>query len=218
MSVLRVTDRQQQILDLAARGQSDKEIALGLGISVHTVRSHLQRLYRAQGLVNRAEAVAAWAGRESPATPEPVVIPPEETAEQDERLSRVAELTAAAQIPVQTAAAETQLELINRERLGAGLIALEWDRGLAAIAKASARRMAEQGHLATIINEPEESKCRQLRAENVGYWSGINDVQLHALFVADPKQRSNILGPHQLVGAAWANTGAGVAFLSVLFA
>ena len=78
--------------------------------------------------------------------------------------------------------------------------------------------MAEQGHLATIINEPEESKCRQLRAENVGYWSGINDVQLHALFVADPKQRSNILGPHQLVGAAWANTGAGVAFLSVLFA
>jgi len=146
------------------------------------------------------------------------VIPPEETAEQDERLSRVAELTAAAQIPVQTAAAETQLELINRERLGAGLIALVWDRGLAAIAKASARRMAEQGHLATIINEPEESKCRQLRAENVGYWSGINDVQLHALFVADPKQRSNILGPHQLVGAAWANTGAGVAFLSVLFA
>ena len=218
MSVLRVTDRQQQILDLAARGQSDKEIALGLGISVHTVRSHLQRLYRAQGLVNRAEAVAAWAGRESPATAEPVVIPPEETAEQDERLSRVAELTAAAQIPVQTAAAETQLELINRERLGAGLIALVWDRGLAAIAEASARRMAEQGHLATIINEPEESKCRQLRAENVGYWSGINDVQLHALFVADPKQRSNILGPHQLVGAAWANTGAGVAFLSVLFA
>src|SRR5438874_10248537 len=218
MSVLRVTDRQQQILDLAARGQSDKEIALGLGISVHTVRSHLQRLYRAQGLVNRAEAVAAWAGRESPATAEPVVIPPEETAEQDERLSRVAELTAAAQIPVQTAAAETQLELINRERLGAGLIALVWDSGLAAIAKASARRMAEEGHLATIINEPEESKCRQLRAENVGYWSGINDVQLHALFVADPKQRSNILGPHQLVGAAWANTGAGVAFLSVLFA
>src|ERR671922_2303741 len=99
MSVLRVTDRQQQILDLAARGQSDKEIALGLGISVHTVRSHLQRLYSAQGLTNRAEAVAAWAARTPSAPAESVIIPPEETVEQDERLSKVAELTAAAQIP-----------------------------------------------------------------------------------------------------------------------
>src|SRR5207248_8578298 len=121
MSVLRVTDRQHQILDLAARGQSDKEIALGLGISVHTVRTHLQRLYRAQGLTNRAEAVAAWAARESPDAPGPIVIPPEETAEQDERLSRVAELTAAAQIPVQTAAAEPQLDLTNKDTASLGM-------------------------------------------------------------------------------------------------
>jgi len=217
MSVLHVTDRQQQILDLAARGQSDKEIAQGLGISVHTVRSHLQRLYRAQGLTNRAEAVAVWAAQDPPNGREAIVIPPAETAEQDERLSRVAELTAAAQIPVQTAPASTQLELINKERAGSGLTALEWDADLAAIAEASARRMAEAGHLDTIINDVGGPAGRELSAENAGYWSGINDVQLHALFVADPKQRSNILGPHTAVGAAWANTGAGVAFLSVLF-
>jgi hypothetical protein len=77
--------------------------------------------------------------------------------------------------------------------------------------------MAETGHLDTVINARDTAE-RPLRAENVGYWSGINDVQLHTLFIADPKQRANVLGPHQALGAAWADTGAGVAFLSVIFA
>jgi hypothetical protein len=38
------------------------------------------------------------------------------------------------------------------------------------------------------------------------------------LFVADPKQKANILGPHRAMGAAWATTEAGVSFLSVVFA
>src|SRR5919201_5598020 len=54
------TDRQGQILELAAQGLSDKEIARLLGLSMHTVRTHLKRLYRGQGLSNRAEAVAVW--------------------------------------------------------------------------------------------------------------------------------------------------------------
>ena len=54
------TDRQGQILELAAKGQSDKEIARALGLSAHTVRTHLKRLYRGQQLSNRAAAVAAW--------------------------------------------------------------------------------------------------------------------------------------------------------------
>jgi len=37
------------------------------------------------------------------------------------------------------------------------------------------------------------------------------------LFMADPKQRASILGPYQEVGAGWALTHRGVAFLSVLF-
>ena len=54
------TERQAQILELAARGHSDKEIARELGLSVHTIRTHLQRLYTTEGFSNRAAAVGAW--------------------------------------------------------------------------------------------------------------------------------------------------------------
>jgi len=57
---LRVTPRQGQILDLALRGLTDKEIAAELGIAVSTIRSHLERLYRENGLRNKSEAVAVW--------------------------------------------------------------------------------------------------------------------------------------------------------------
>jgi DNA-binding CsgD family transcriptional regulator len=57
---LHVSQRQEQILRLVAAGLSDKEIAAHLKVSPHTVRSHLQRLYRERGFRNRAEAVAAW--------------------------------------------------------------------------------------------------------------------------------------------------------------
>jgi DNA-binding CsgD family transcriptional regulator len=59
---VRVSQRQEQILRLVAAGLSDKEIAAQLNLSPHTVRSHLQRLYRERGFRNRAEAVAAWLG------------------------------------------------------------------------------------------------------------------------------------------------------------
>ena len=62
-SRLHLSPRQQQILDLIARGKSDSEIAARLGISSRTVGSHLQRLYQAHGLHTRAAAVAAWLRR-----------------------------------------------------------------------------------------------------------------------------------------------------------
>lgn len=52
--------RQREILDLAATGATDAEIAQALGISLPTVRSHLTRLYLANGLRNRTEAIAEW--------------------------------------------------------------------------------------------------------------------------------------------------------------
>lgn len=54
------TPRQQEILDLAVRGLTDKEIAADLRIAVSTVRTYLERLYRQNGLRNKTEAVAAW--------------------------------------------------------------------------------------------------------------------------------------------------------------
>src|SRR5438105_635743 len=50
-------------MDLVAAGLGDKQIARELGVSPHTVRTHLQRLYRQNGVSNRAEAAAAWATR-----------------------------------------------------------------------------------------------------------------------------------------------------------
>lgn len=57
---IKATRRQRQILELTATGHSDKQIALLLGISVPTVRSHFGRLFRVNGLHNRTEAVTKW--------------------------------------------------------------------------------------------------------------------------------------------------------------
>lgn len=63
MSGLRLTRRQEEILGLVAQGLADKEIASRLGISVKTVRTHLDRLFLEAGIRNRAQAVALWLSR-----------------------------------------------------------------------------------------------------------------------------------------------------------
>jgi DNA-binding CsgD family transcriptional regulator len=210
--VSRWTQRQAQILELAALGQSDKQIAGSLGLSTHTVRTHLQRLYRTQSLSNRAEAVAAWLGQR-PADGNGADLQEEEAV-----LVKAAADAAAAGLPVQSLAAPAQAELINQHREQSGLQPLAWHEELAELAQASAARMATQGYLDTVIGRSDSLAGLEPQAENAGYWSGINDHQMHAMFVADPKQRANILGPHSFVGAAWSLTQNGVAFLSVLFA
>ena len=75
-----LTPRQAQILELLAEGLADKEIAARLGLSLATVRSHLQRMYREHGFRNRAGAAAGWvasAGQPSPpaTTPPPNAVP-----------------------------------------------------------------------------------------------------------------------------------------------
>lgn len=62
-----LSPRQAEILGLVAEGLGDKEIALRLGVSTNTVRTHLQRLYRERGIRNRAEAAAVWVVRQSEA-------------------------------------------------------------------------------------------------------------------------------------------------------
>jgi DNA-binding CsgD family transcriptional regulator len=59
------TPRQRQILDLAARGFSDKEIGQKLGVTHRTVRTHLENLYRDRGIRNRSQAIALWSGNRS---------------------------------------------------------------------------------------------------------------------------------------------------------
>ena len=53
--------REAQILALLAEGLVNKQIAARLGISRHTVKSHLTALFHKLGVSTRAEAVAAGA-------------------------------------------------------------------------------------------------------------------------------------------------------------
>ena len=52
-----LTAREAEILVLVGQGLSNKEIARRLGISVHTVKFHLEALFEKLGATSRAEAV-----------------------------------------------------------------------------------------------------------------------------------------------------------------
>jgi DNA-binding NarL/FixJ family response regulator len=55
--ILNLTNRQLDVLRLLAKGQSNKVIARDLGLSVSTVKVHLNTVFRALGASNRLEAV-----------------------------------------------------------------------------------------------------------------------------------------------------------------
>lgn len=55
--ILNLTARQFDVLRLLAKGQSNKVIARDLGLSVSTIKVHLNTVFRALGARNRVEAV-----------------------------------------------------------------------------------------------------------------------------------------------------------------
>jgi DNA-binding NarL/FixJ family response regulator len=60
----RITKREREVLDLVGRGLRSDEIGCALGISAHTVRSHVEAARGKLAARNRLEAVAAmtWSG------------------------------------------------------------------------------------------------------------------------------------------------------------
>ena len=52
-----LTDRELEVLRLAARGMANKEICATLGVSVRTVEAHLSHVFRKLGVGSRTEAV-----------------------------------------------------------------------------------------------------------------------------------------------------------------
>jgi DNA-binding NarL/FixJ family response regulator len=52
-----LTDRESEVLELIAQGLANKQIAVELDISEHTVKFHVSSLYSKLGATNRAEAV-----------------------------------------------------------------------------------------------------------------------------------------------------------------
>ena len=57
-----LTAREREILNLLARGRSNREIAEELLITNKTVKNHLSRIYEKIGVHSRAEAIALWLG------------------------------------------------------------------------------------------------------------------------------------------------------------
>ena len=61
-----LTSREREVLNLLARGLSNRDIAEELVITHKTVKNHLSRIYEKIGAGSRAEAIALWLGvRES---------------------------------------------------------------------------------------------------------------------------------------------------------
>jgi len=58
-----LTDRELEVLQLAAKGERNKEMAYKLGITERTVKAHLQSIYQKFGVDSRAAAVAVAAGK-----------------------------------------------------------------------------------------------------------------------------------------------------------
>ena len=58
ISVTPLTPRERQIVSFIAAGRTSRAIAATLGISVHTVESHKQRVFRRLGVQNQAQAVS----------------------------------------------------------------------------------------------------------------------------------------------------------------
>jgi DNA-binding NarL/FixJ family response regulator len=54
-----LTGRELEVLQLAAEGMANKQIALALNISEHTVKFHLSSLYSKLGVTSRTEAIRA---------------------------------------------------------------------------------------------------------------------------------------------------------------
>jgi DNA-binding CsgD family transcriptional regulator len=54
-----LTRRETEVLQRAAQGQTNAEVAAALGITIHAVKFHLNSIFRKLGVRNRTQAAAA---------------------------------------------------------------------------------------------------------------------------------------------------------------
>ena len=62
----KVTEREAEVLDAAARGMTNEEIAREQFLSARTVKNYLNAAYPKLGVHNRAEAVLVWVNGDVP--------------------------------------------------------------------------------------------------------------------------------------------------------
>jgi DNA-binding CsgD family transcriptional regulator len=54
--------QEREVLQLILEGKQIKGISKGLGVSIHTVRNHTQRIYKKYGVSNRVELLNVFRG------------------------------------------------------------------------------------------------------------------------------------------------------------
>lgn len=54
-----LTEREREVYELLLRGTPNKEISLRLGVTIHTVRSHVHSILRKRNKSNRIELLAS---------------------------------------------------------------------------------------------------------------------------------------------------------------
>jgi two-component system nitrate/nitrite response regulator NarP len=59
----RLTDRELDVLRRTAMGETNAQIAAGLGVTVHAVKFHLGSIFRKLDVKNRTTAAAVYLGR-----------------------------------------------------------------------------------------------------------------------------------------------------------
>ena len=65
-----LTERQRQVVERLRQGQSNKEIAYGLGIGIGTVKTHIGAILIRLGARNRTEAAVLAQNEKTPAEKE----------------------------------------------------------------------------------------------------------------------------------------------------
>jgi DNA-binding NarL/FixJ family response regulator len=71
-----LTKREEQVVCMVVEGMSNKEISSNLGVSVHTVKNHLFRIYEKLGISSRTELIL-YALRSRQGSPESYTKPPQ---------------------------------------------------------------------------------------------------------------------------------------------
>jgi DNA-binding NarL/FixJ family response regulator len=66
-----LTRREAEVLPLLAQGQTNRQIALALGVGLETVRTHARNIYRKLGVSSRAELVSPSVSPPPPPPPSP---------------------------------------------------------------------------------------------------------------------------------------------------
>ena len=65
-----LSDRQAEVMDLIAAGQSNKEISKTLFLAEKTVKNHINQIFATLGVTTRAQAIVLWLQGSGPDGPE----------------------------------------------------------------------------------------------------------------------------------------------------